>query len=227
MPGTPKLTLEGARAIRAMALAGFTQVQLAGIFQVSKSLIGQIVLEQIWKDGGCEGCRGPLPPGRPSRLCDQCKPQFCQHCKGPKPVHRLSLNCVICDREKNKKGKETRPHVCRVCTEALPEGRRDTFCSECRRDEDQFYAARQAAQNRGKTCSITGCDNPIPATKWWRSRRCRPCQQRHEQLRRALSRRICGLCEKVLGDHERGLCRPCAAADRRIREITRREREKV
>lgn len=216
--GTPaKLNLEKARAIRAMRAAGFGIRELGRLFQVSDTLIGLVLQEKVWKDGGCKGCWGPLPPNRPSRLCDQCRPQVCQQCKGPKSPSRLSLNCVGCDREKNRAHKDHRPHVCRACAEALPPERRDVYCSECRRDEDSFYREWQAERNKGKVCSRPTCENPLPESKWWRSRRCRACQQQHERLRRSLSRRLCGICERRLNDQERGLCRECRTVDDRIR----------
>lgn len=227
MGAVSRLDFEKAVIIRRLHAEGKSHRQLAPIFNCAHSLIGLVCRNAIWQQKPCNGCHAMIPTRRTSGLCEACKAQFCDRCNGPKPATRLSTRCVTCDREKRKLHFERHPGVCSRCAEVFPEKRRDYLCYECRRDEDDFYRTfkQKRAKEQGIVCKTEGCENLIPTAKGWSRITCRECTNKIERLRRALSRRQCGLCGKRLKDEEIGLCVPCRRDDQRIRYRANRDRQ--
>lgn len=205
--------------IRELSALGASERVLARAFLCSRSLIHLVLTDQLWRSRPCDGCWEPISSQRTSGLCERCRRQFCERCAGPKPASRQSSRCVTCDRESWRQYVASREKICRYCGEALPETRRDVYCTECRADEDAFkdYHRQLQRQRDGTRCRNEGCENPVPTAKSWTRNTCRDCAKEHDRLRRSLSRRLCGICERRLNDQERGLCRECRNVDARIR----------
>jgi hypothetical protein len=212
-----KLTLQRAAMIRELRGLGATQRALARAFLCSESLVRQVLAGKVWAHHPCDGCRQPISGERTSGLCEACKAQFCCRCGAAKFPTRRSPQCVTCDREKWRQHVTSREKTCRHCGEALPGTRRDVLCTECRSDEQSFFQVyrQQRAQSQGIACKQ--CGEPVPTCKSWQRNLCRPCANEHDRRRRALSRRLCGICERELTENDRGLCRDCRRVDARIR----------
>lgn len=208
-----KMTLEKAAMMRFLHHEGATVTALALAFGCAHGTAEKIVQLRQWTKLGCRGCWRLLTPAeKQSGLCAFCKEQFCCHCGAAKDPGRKSARCPKCDREKwNRACQET--IRCRECGEQKPPARRDTLCADCRREYAQF--TNRYRDNSGKTCATPGCTSPLPNVPSWTRKLCRLCAEKHDRLRRGLSRRRCRQCDQELSpERRRGLCTPCAGTQR-------------
>lgn len=209
------MTLEKAAMMRHLASEGANPLHLAMAFGVCYTTACRIAKGDVWQGRQCRECwRIILPvPGKRGDVCAECMKRRCAHCGLPKPESRKSNRCLACDRA-NFQGVVRRRGHCRECGEELPETRKNTLCAECSSEEQRFR--KQFRNNAGKRCKK--CDEPVPATPSWTRNLCRACAGTHDALRRALSRRYCGICGKIRKDDSKGaLCPDCQRDDWRIR----------
>ncbi len=226
MGAVSRLNHPKAVMIRQLHAEGASYSNLAVVFGCHPSLIGAVCRNELWQTKECHGCRAPIAARRTSGLCEACKAQFCDRCKGPKQAGRKSSRCVACDREKRQQHYDRRPGECARCGEEFPEKRRDYLCYECRRDEDDFYRTwKRKRALKGLICKTEGCENLLPAAKGWSRITCRECTNKMARLKRALSRRGCGLCGKLLGEKEIGLCAKHRREQQRIAYRARKDEE--
>lgn len=209
-----QMTLDRAAMIRALRAEGASAYDLSRAFGRSIPSIYDVLANRTWKGDPCRGCWRLVPEKfHQNHLCEVCEQQTCRHCGGPKSPGRKSARCVACCREAWDRLVTSRSQ-CRECGEEMPETRRDVLCSECRADEQAIQTRYR--DNRDKRCRQCGAG--VPLAKTWTRRLCRTCANEHDRLRRALSRRQCGICGKELdGKYPDRLCSPCRKLDRQIR----------
>lgn len=212
-----QMTLEKAALLRLLKSEGANPLHLAMAFGVSYALACLIANGKAWTGQQCRDCWRLLVPttGKSNGVCGECMKQRCGHCGGPKPESRKSHRCRSCDRE-NFQNVIRRTGHCRECGEELPETRRNTLCCECVNEDARFR--QQFRNNENKPCRE--CGEPIPTAKSWTRTICRACAKKHDALRRALSRRYCGICGKERQKDEQpgALCIDCRRDDDRIRK---------
>jgi hypothetical protein len=210
-----KMTLDKAAMLRLLRREGAEVYDLMRAFGISISSTNAILQGRQWQGRPCPDCWRLLEPSLGgAERCEVCRQQRCNHCGGPKSPGRKSPRCAPCDRENWTRIVTSRTH-CRECGEEMPETRRDVLCSDCRTAEQEIQ--KRYRDNRQKRCKR--CNEPVPLAKSWTRNLCRPCANEHDRLRRALSRRLCGICGKELGEKVKdALCSPCRDADKAIRQ---------
>lgn len=225
-----RMSLDKAQMMRLLRDEGAKPIDLMRAFGSSMSTTEHILAGRRWQGKPCKGCwRRVGEKANGNGYCEACQEQTCQRCRGPKSPGRKSARCATCDREAYVQVSVSH-RTCRDCGEELPPERRDRLCSDCRHREYEFQKEKRGRLNPHKTCSQPACENPLPAAPSWNRSLCADCAKKHDRLRRALSRRYCGLCGKERKGKnalaKTGYCNECRRDLRTVDQNRRKEQTK-